>query len=70
MVAYLDDFLVLTKSKEEVLNQPTRRLEMFGLILDPQRALIEVPEEKLARVEELARTLLAQGSVSLVGDTE
>ena len=44
--------------------EPCQRLEMLGLVLDSEKQLIEIPEDKLGRVEELARNLLGKERVT------
>lgn len=88
MVAYLDDFLALFRSREEAIRvrdqvilptlarlgflvedsksvwEPTQRLEMLGLILDTGNKVIEIPEDKLSKIEDLARSLVSKEKVS------
>ena len=88
VVAYLDDFLAMFRSREEAIRvrdhiilptllrlgfitedsksvwEPTRRLEMLGLILDTEAAVVEIPEDKLDKIEGLAKSLLGKEQVT------
>ena len=88
MVAYLDDFLAMFRTREEAARardevilptlfrlgfvtedsksvwEPTRRLEMLGLILDTEAAVVEIPEDKLEKIEGLATMLLSNDQVT------
>jgi len=59
----LDSLGFLVKEAKSIW-EPTRRLEMLGLILDTALQRVEIPEDKLLKVEGLARTLLDKDKVS------